>query len=262
MFNKYSYKDIDYAKAIEANGFLSNRTKSECEILAKYYNILGYSKKDIKTKIIEVCNRSIKDFYYEMYYKAIESAINSGVKKEPIQVNSITFYKEELDYINSLDLNYMVKKLIYGILTLKKLSKEATHSEKLGFTLIGSPTNYSKIKTFAGLKNKSQSQINLLFADMLDLGLISIRDDDKKYLLFLDNIQDSKDIAFTISNFETAILHFDNYNEKYKITKCEVCDEWFKIESKSFPPKYCKECAKKVHNEQKSISKKVKKATK
>ena len=38
MFNQYSYKDIDYAKAIERNGFISNRVKSECEVLARYYN--------------------------------------------------------------------------------------------------------------------------------------------------------------------------------------------------------------------------------
>ena len=68
---------------------------------------------------------------------------------------------------------------------------------------------------------------------------------NKKYLLFLDNIQDSKDECFKIEDFETAYLHFDAYNERYKINKCEVCGKWFKIESIKHPyQKYCKTCQK------------------
>ena len=244
MFNQYSYKDIDYAKAIERNGFISNRVKSECEVLARYYNSLGYPKKEIKNKIIEICNRSIKNFYYEMYYSIIESAINAGMKKEPTQVDYITIYKEELDYINNLDLKYPVKKLMYGILVLKKLSQQAFHSEKMGFTLVGGADNYTKLKVFSGLKNRSRSEIDFMFSDMLEAGLISIRDDNKKYLLFLDNIQDSKEEYFKIEDFETAYLHFDAYNEKYRINKCKVCGQWFKVDSKTNIPLTCKICQK------------------
>ena len=260
MFNQYSYKDIDYAKAIERNGFISNRVKSECEVLVRYYNSLGYPKKEIKNKIIEICNRSIKNFYYEMYYSIIESAINAGMKKEPTQVDYITIYKEELDYINSLDLKYPVKKLMYGILVLKKLSQQAFHSEKMGFNLVGGADNYTKLKVFSGLKNRSRSEIDFMFSDMLEAGLISIRDDNKKYLLFLDNIQDSKEECFRIEDFETAYLHFDAYNEKYKVNKCEACGDWFKIDSRFNPyQKYCKKCANKVKIEQTISARKSKK---
>ena len=78
-----------------------------------------------------------------------------------------------------------------------------------------------------------------MFSDMLEMGLISIRDDNKKYLLFLDNIQESKEECFRIEDFETAQLHFDAYNEKYKINRCEVCGKWFKLASNS--QIYCKE---------------------
>ena len=244
MFNQYSYKDIDYAKAIERNGFISNRVKSECEVLARYYNSLGYPKKEIKNKIIEICNRSIKNFYYEMYYSIIESAINAGMKKEPTQVDYITIYKEELDYINSLDLKYPVKKLMYGILVLKKLSQQAFHSEKMGFTLVGGADNYTKLKVFSGLKNRLRSEIDYMFSDMLEAELISIRDDNKKYLLFLDNIQDSKEECFRIEDFETAYLHFDAYNKKYRVNQCECCGILFRDVSKYKPSQYCNKCQK------------------
>ena len=245
MFNEFAYKEIDYAKFIIKNGFKTENIKYECSILAKYYKSTGLNKSEARSKIIDICNRSIKEFYYEMYYPLIESGINSGFKKDIIQIDEIKFYKEELDYISSININYSNKKLLFGLLLTKKLNQAVSSSEKLGFVFNGNKRNYANLKRFSGLKNRTQKQINYMFADLIDLELISIRDDDRKYLLFMEHIQDSKELAFTASNFETAILLFDSYNDKYKVNVCEVCGEIFKVESVKHPyQKYCKFCQK------------------
>ena len=242
LFNEFAYKEIDYAKFIIKNGFKTENIKYECSILAKYYKSIGLNKSEARSKIIDICNRSIKEFYYEMYYPLIESGINSGFKKDIIQIDEIKFYKEELDYINNIDVNYSNKKLLFGLLLTKKLNQAVSSSEKLGFVFNGNKRNYANLKRFSGLKNRTQKQINYMFADLIDLELISIRDDDRKYLLFMEHIQDSKELVFTVSNFETAILLFDSYNDKYKVKECEVCGEVFKIESNRHI--YCKKCQK------------------
>lgn len=258
MYNKYYCKELDYAKQIVKNGFITNNIKYELIILAKYFKSLGLNRSEARSKIIDICNRSIKEFYYEVYYAIIEGSINVGFKKELVQIDEIKFYKEELDYINSINVNYSVKKLMFGLVLIKKINQAVANSENMGFVFNGSKYNYSNLKKLSGLSNRTQKQINYMFADLIDSELISIRDDDRKYLLFMEHIQNSKELAFTVSNFETAILLFDNYNDKYKVNVCEVCGEIFKVESKSFPPKYCKVCAKKIKIEQTINGRKMK----
>lgn len=242
MYNKYYCKELDYARQIVKDGFITNNIKYELTILAKYFKSLGLSKAEAKSRIIDICNRSIKEFYYEVYYPIIEGSINTGFKKELVQIDEISFYKEELNYVNSINVNYSVKKLMFGLLLIKKINQAVANSENIGFVFNGSKYNYSNLKKFSGLSNRTQRQINYMFAELIDVELVSVRDDDRKYLLFMNHIQGSMELAFTVSNFEAAILLFDNYNGKCKVNTCGVCGEIFKVSSKTNVPLSCKAC--------------------
>ena len=100
----YKYTELDYAKNIYENGFQSEQHRpTELRLVATYMRrVLDYKPKKLREEMYKWCESHIVGYKRELYYKRINSAINKACKKGSMLVNveSVQFYKYEMDYCN------------------------------------------------------------------------------------------------------------------------------------------------------------------
>lgn len=65
--------------------------------------------------------------------------------------------------------------------------------------------------------------------------------------------------AIEIEDFDDFYIYYEAYSKNQKIKECQECGKSFLFKSKTYSPKYCETCAKKIKNKQVEDSKKRKK---
>ena len=253
---QYRYNEKKYAEEILRNGFMTQYHRYELKILVKYFKeVLGEKASERKKSIYKFCENNIVNFNRVKYFKMINSALTYGSKRinKLILISSISITDKEIKYINGLELNDIHKKILFTLLVKIKLNKEISkqisgESSKYNF-FGGKKDSYKEV--FEMSKLSVEHDINSLINDLSNMGHVEVRTRGKINLLFIDNIEVSKDdkIAFKVTNFDNVGYYFEWYNGNDKFIKCENngCEEIIKkINGKT---KYCTNCAKEVEKE-------------
>lgn len=275
----YKYTELDYAKNIYENGFQSEQHRpTELRLVATYMRrVLGYKPKKLREEMYKWCESHITGYKRELYYKRINSAINKACQKGSMLVNveSIDFYKYEMDYINDLyimcdiddkeesEYSYECKKLLFTLLFKMKVNKFITETkstdsdfEYKGKYFKGGQKKYTELKKLAKLPEKvriNEDIINTLWIN----GLVSPMFNGLVKLDFMEEIYDIEKnenldttVVLQIKDYDCVGWYFDYYNQDKKIAFCKVCGKIFK--KKSNRQEYCSDDCSKNANRKKT----------
>lgn len=273
----YKYTELDYAKNIYENGFQSDQHRpTELRLVATYMRrVLDYKPKRLREEMYKWCESNITGYKRELYYKMINSAINKACKKGSMLINveSIDFYKYEMDFINDLyimkdidekgesEFTYECKKLLFTLLFKMKVNKFFTETkssdpdfEYNGKYFKGGQKKYTELKKLAKLPEKvriNEDIINTLWVN----GLVTPMFNGLVKLNFMEELYEiekkkdlDKSIVIQIKDFDSVGWYFDYYNQDKKIQFCKCCGKIFK--KKSNRQECCsEECSKEIDRE-------------
>jgi hypothetical protein len=263
----YKYTELDYAKKIYENGFQSEQHRpTELRLVATYMRrILNYKPQKLKEEMYKWCEVHILGYKRELYYKMINTAINKACKKGSMLINveSVDFYKYELDYLNGLfimtdidnqeeyEYSYECKKLLFTLLFKMKVNKLITETKSLdkdfeykGKYFKGGQKKYTELKKLAKIPEKikiNEDIINTLWVNGLVTpmynGLIKLNFMEELYNIQDENHDLDMSIMLQIKDYELVGWYFDYFNQDKKITFCKECGKIFK--KKSNRQEYC-----------------------
>lgn len=257
----YKYTELDYAKKIYEEGFQSDKhTPTELRLVATYMRrILDYKPKKLREEMYKWGEKHIPGYKRELYYKRINSAINKACQKGSMLINveSIGFYKYEMDFINDLyimgdiddqeesEYSYECKKLLFTLLFKMKVNKFITESKSLdedfeykGKYFKGGQKKYTELKKLAKLPEKvriNEDIINTLWINGLIIpmynGLVKLSFMEEICNIEKENDDLDKSIVLQVKDYDSVGWYFDYYNQDNKITFCKECGKIFKKKS-------------------------------
>ena len=260
---QFRYNEKKYAEEILKKGFLTQYHRYELKILVKYYKeVLAEKASERKKLVYQFCENNIVKFNRVKYFKIINSALAYGSKRinKLILIESIPITKNEIKYINGLEIDSVHKKILFTFIVKNKLNKEMSkqiYGKVSDYNIFGGKTESYK-EVFEMSRLSGEYNINKLVNDLSNLGYVDVMTRGKINLSFIDDIVVDKDdkgnkidnIVFEITNFDNVGYYFDWYNGDEKFMKCENegCEEVIKrVNGKT---KYCSECARIIKNEQ------------
>ncbi len=247
MNNNYKYDEISYAEKIYQSGkFLTKYYPTEMRLLALYCrDVLNMKPLQRKEEIIKFCENSIPLFNVAKYYKIINYAIKKSRDNNQllIRVEQIDVYKNEIDYIMSLDIQYNYKKILLAFLVQMKLNKYIyeTRNKKPYDTLYfkGGRKKYQNIKNMANVPVSLKINEDAIYEMAHNqTGIITLLHSGLIILDFIENCVSNGEVAFLIKDFENVGWYLDYYFQNPKIKLCEKCDNPFYMNSNS--QKYCR----------------------
>ena len=275
---QFRYNEKKYAEEILKKGFLTQYHRYELKILVKYYKeVLAEKASERKKLVYQFCENNIVKFNRVKYFKIINSALAYGSKRinKLILIESIPITKNEIKYINGLEIDSVHKKILFTFIVKNKLNKEMSkqiYGKVSDYNIFGGKTESYK-EVFEMSRLSGEYDINKLVNGLSNLGYVDVRTRGKINLSFIDDIVVNKDekgnkidnIVFEITNFDNVGYYFDWYNGDDKYMKCEneVCGEIIKKTNGNI--KYCIDCAKKMQFNQKKEwdqTKRIRKADK
>lgn len=235
----YKYTELDYAKNIYENGFQSEQhLPTELRLVATYMRrILDYKPKKLREEMYKWCETHINGYKKELYYKRINSAINKACQKGSMLINveSVDFYKHEMNYINDLYImddiddpkeskySYECKKLLFTLLFKMKVNKFITETkntkpdfEYKGKYFKGGQKKYTELKKLAKIPEKiriNEDIINNLWVSGLVSpmynGLVKLNFMDEIYEIEKDIKNEDKIVVIQIKDYDCVGWYFD-----------------------------------------------------
>ena len=250
--SKYQYKERTYAKEILKKGFITNHIKYELQILVKYYKELGHEPKERKELIYEFCEKHLDGFDRVLHFKLINSALNHGTNKKNVlvEIDNVEVTKEELNYIDKLEIEHDYKKLIFTLMVLEKLNKkyhEIRNESKNNGHYFGGAKKYKKLIESSKIKLNKNNQIHNMIGNLDELGIVHITGDSSIKLLFMYDIPETDEVGLSIGTYDNIGYYYDLHTGKNKVKQCECCET--PIKPKNNKNKYCLECAKEIERE-------------
>mgnify|MGYP001348799417 CR=1 FL=1 len=201
--------------------------------------------------MIDYCKTKGKKWFNQVVDSPfIDSAIRSafGENTEIVQIESIPVAISEWDYIQSLDVNDLHKKLLFGMLVHSKLKSYAIKiqgKKDLGY-YFGGGGKHSYKSLLDTLNDKYtrtflDKEIHKIIGQFKRKGLTKSTYTASVKLLFVDEIIQDGEIKFNIKDFETIGLRYELELGNPKVKHCEDCRvKLVKVVGKfKF---YCKRC--------------------
>jgi hypothetical protein len=251
----YKYNELAYATKVYTNGFQTKHISTELRLLVMYYrDVLNMKPKERDEKTYEFCKKYINDFKKEKYFKTINRALKEGGdrKRTFINIDFIEIYKGEIDYINSLEIDYDYKKVMFTFLVQLKLNKTVYEyrngKEFDSIYFKGGQRQYANIKKISNINSKTLINDEVI-NELAKLQLMTIVHKGMVVLDYLKSCKQEGDIVIKVADYDNVGLYFDYYNGVAGIYQCqgENCNYLFKTTANNF--KYCKSCAKEMLNE-------------
>lgn len=247
----YKYNEIEYAKVIKDNGFLTKHRATEMRLLVLYYrDILGYSAKEREKELLKFCKKYDRKFSLSKDYILFDKILKLGCdqKQKLVYIEKIPITLNEFNYINQLDISMPYKKVLFTFLVQDKLNKAVysirNDKELSGHFFSGGSAEYREVKTMSQIP----TDINFLedvLNSFISSGLITPLHTGVIELSFIDKIVPCDDIKLDVKQYEVAGLYFEYYSDKGKIRLCVNCGTPYKQHNNKH--KFCSFC-KDTHN--------------
>lgn len=255
--------ELIYNEKTVLNNFLENnkcdiKPNKLVSILIKYYYINGIEDKlvlreNILNDLYKIDNKNTRNVWINKVDKSIVGFFN-GIKNgyitlDLIDVDSVDIYEEELNIIESVS-QPKFKKFLFVLLVWTKVYNKFNRN-----SVMENPRDLLKLsKCEVG----NTYYRNMMFHELKELGLILSERKKGIYKTKINYLKEEGEIAFTVDDIENAIYYYLNWSGERWI-KCSECGErWIKKTNNKV--RYCRDCAKKISNKQKSEYKnKVKK---
>lgn len=245
------FKEKTYIKKILENGFSKKYLFYEMKLLVKYYKEQGYDEETRKALLYQFCEKHIEDFNKVIFYKTINRALNFVKNNEErlVEIDGISISKSEIDYIDKLDINKNLKKLVFTLLVLTKLYrlylKEKDDKIKNKEFYFGGQKNYKNLTESSkvvfdrksGIKN-----IHDLIRELHNKDIVEITGNGNIKLTFMYEIVDDNGKEIFVRHYDTIGYYYDKYHGDNKIKECENCKTLIRVRSNR--QKYCKSCWK------------------
>ena len=232
--NIENYRQKEQAQKIFGHGFQTNSNAGhgrELKLLAVYLrDECNMKPREIWDYLIKFCEAHVSDYHYRAYYRLIDVACKYAGNKQNvlIQVDSLPVSYNEMAYIESLDIPYDHKKIMFSILMIKKLDKacyEQRHEEeyKMGY-LSADDDKLRFLKKVSGVKLNIPKEV--LF-EWREKGLIQVS--YAGYILsFMDQMMHYQEelpevIVMNIRHFDCFGAYWDLMFKGEKMTSCKVC---------------------------------------
>lgn len=242
----YKYNELEYAELVFKKGFQTKHIPTELRLLVLYLrDVVGLKPKQREEAIYEFCKLHIPKFKKEKFFKTINKALKTGLKKEQklITIPYIDVSQGEIDYINSLDIMYEYKKVLFAFLVQMKLNKQIYEykfdKEYNSIYFKGGRKKYSVIKNMSNIPTK-MSLNDEVINELSNKGYIQILHKGAILLKYLEDCIFSGDVIIKITDFENVGYYFDYYNGVKDVILCEVCSQPTKKTGKN--QKMCKNC--------------------
>jgi hypothetical protein len=252
VINKFD--EIDYAKQVEENGFLTRFKKHELRLLAKYYKSIGMTKSEIKAKIHEFCAEHIDTYTQVKYHSFVNNTVTYAWKStnKLIVIDSVGFIQSELDAIDNIGLSDEHKKFVFSMLVSFKITRRIyeIRNEKTHEGIYFSKDAKKQREVFKiSMVNDKKHKYNFLIKDLYDNGNIDITENGSLKLVFMeDTVSDDIEEVYHVKTKEYSLsgLHWLKYKGSPKIGSCKECGIIIKKHREKHI--YCKDCGKKVNN--------------
>ena len=209
--NKYRYNEEEHAKQMLICGFLTKYHFYELKILCKYYREQGIKASKRKELIYVFCEKYMEEFNRVKYFKKINSVLKYGSKKKNklIIIKYIPITDKEINYINSLDVLYEYKKVLFALLVKYKINQEyvvincdKSITDNQYYFFGGTNKKYNEIFEMAKIHN--DLKINKIINNLSEDGIIEVRTKGKIYLKFMNAISISDNIVMKINTFDNV----------------------------------------------------------
>lgn len=229
-----NYRQKEQAMLIYGHGFQSENIRQkagELKLLALYLrDECGMKKAELEEYITHFCEKYSPDYHFRTYYRMIGNACKYAENKSNVlvQVDRLPVYQAEVEYINSLDLPYEEKKLMFSILLLKKLDKECFEQRqgeeyKMGY-LSADDSKLRFLKKTAGLAKVDIPKD--IFYHWREKGIIRVS--YAGFILdFMDQMQHDGIEVMSVEHFDCFGLYWDLFFAEGKISTCQVCGKPF-----------------------------------
>ena len=215
--------------------YLQNKNIDELDLL---YNILNNLKEcNIDNFSPSKCEETIAT-RMGRFYKTIRKFGDENVKLNV--VDKIVITKAEVAFINSYE-DKKIQNILFIMLVYAKITNKLNNNES--YWINQSLTNITKEAKLTSPKRKTEV-FHGLYLDQA----ISAGNKVGKVSIKVNYAYEDSEEEIVITDFDGCVHYWLQYKgEKWK--RCEGCGKWVKVNSKTFPQKYCKECRKKYHNE-------------
>ena len=253
--NRYKYDEIGYVEEILHSGFITKHIYTEMCLLVLYYrDFLGYKPKKRKEALLQFCQEHWADYKPELHYLMINRALRTADKHvRLVTVGYVNVFQEDLDIIDSYDVSYDHKKLLFTILVSIRLDRyyRMLKFDKEYTTNIFYSTDsvMRNIKALAGLTKAGDLNMTMI-PDLIDAGAMTSLHRGRLYLDFMDACTQSESSIMEVTCYEDIGSYYDYYNKRKMVTLCDTCGRPFRKTSNR--QVRCPDCREKVNKENKN----------
>lgn len=257
----YQYNELDYAKEIYVNGFLTNHIMTELKLVAVYIRrVLNRPPKLLKRELYEFGARYIPDYRVERDYVILDKAIRFAVKKDSAltHITSVAVHQNELDYLLGVPIvsgdgqmagahDYICRKVMFTYLIYMKLNTAAMRWKNQsvlaaasaeeagtlfqGHSFKGGAAKYNKIKRMANLPDKTDINCDVI-GSLGRAGLVTILFQGMIRLNFMDELYElgrqESPIVIEVRNFDHVGWYLDYHLGQPRMKLCSHCGAPFK----------------------------------
>lgn len=243
--NRRKYDEVGYAEEILTRGFLTKHIYTEMTLLVLYYrDFFGYKPKERKEALISFCEKNWADYQPELHYTMINRALRIADKHmRLVTVGYVNVFQHDLDVIDSYNVSYDHKKLLFTMLVMLRLDRYYRmlkfDKEYTANIFYATESVMRNVKKLAGLNGRGDLCMSMI-PDLVEAGAIKVLYRGKLLLTFMDRCTDTDRSVLEVTCYDDIGCYYDLYNNRKKIGICSECGKPFKKSSNR--QMRCKDC--------------------
>lgn len=241
------YNEIKYVEDILEKKEIREYKRDELVLIAIYYrDHINMTPKKREEALYSFCEQYYAGYNIVKHWENIDAALNKARNKQYklFCADCLPVYSDEVDQINSYDLDYNHKKLMFTLLVYKRLEKIYNASKCLGYNKINYNSSIGldrKILKVSKISGGNKYTVGDILSDITKLGYIADLPNYKIKLNYLNDCSQQHEKIFDITDFDNIGYYYDYYCGANNINVCWQCGKFYK-KTKNNNIR-CKDCA-------------------
>jgi hypothetical protein len=236
--------EVKYCEKHLMNKTVEGNPVKTVVILIKYFFLIKqYSIAQIEKEI----KQFLVDVGVELEHEYLMGLIKSNATPKTTinQLEKIEITHTELNTIRELGQTEQQRKILFTLLCWYKikvgLGYQADYTVKIDYTHLNAEAHVALTKA-------KREEILTYF---LECGLVEFGMGQLAKKIKLNYVADGM-VAMTVTEFDCLDVYYKWWKDDFKgrLVICKECGELFISSSKTCPPKYCEDCAKKINIQQ------------